>query len=112
MEKNTYSKIDAELMRDAQYRKELSISFFNATNSAIALVTSSVTKATPMEKKMQLIDQVREQFLDKYKQYRVDILDSITKPAVDPSIQEGLDRAKAIYENLPRNSTGNGGVAH
>lgn len=92
------NELDVQLMRDIQYRKELSIPYFNSLNNSVAIVLASVPKTATLEKKMELIKQVKQQLLDEYKQYRVDIMDTYTQPLVEPKLQAGLDKAKTNYE--------------
>lgn len=91
-------EIESRLTKDVQYRKELSIAFFNATNSAIALITSSLPKTATIEKKLAQVSEVREHFLNEYKSYRVNTLDTVGKGTIDPKVTPGLEKAKQSYE--------------
>lgn len=93
------TNIDVQLMRDVQYRKELSIAYFNSLNSAITLATATLPKTASLEKKLATISDLRQHFLNEYKQYRVDILDSTWSPSIDPKVVQGLDKAKQLYAN-------------
>jgi len=86
-------KTHDELMRDAQYRKSRSIAFFNATNSAITIVTA--LNVSPDQIKEQLA-MWREWFLSEYdKDYKENVM-SIGLPQ---EIISGLDTAKKAYES-------------
>ncbi len=58
-----------KMLRDAQYRKGQSIAYFNSLNTAVALVTATVPKTMKMEARLALIDEIKEQFLVKYRDY-------------------------------------------
>lgn len=63
---------DDKVLRDAQYRKGLGIGFFNATNSAIALVASVIGKQQEPTSDLELIARVgkiRDIFIEQHKEY-------------------------------------------
>lgn len=70
---------DEKLARSIDYKKNFSISFFNARNSAISLVTASVPKSMSIDKKIAMIRQVSDVFLEDYKKYYADNLDDMPK---------------------------------
>jgi len=93
--KNSNNTVDTQLSRDPQYRKELSIAFFNATNSAIALTVSLKDETMNLDKMLEVVSGIREHFLEQYKTYRVETLDVPTDTKVAP----GLAKAREKYEN-------------
>ncbi len=98
---NNTENLDFKLMRDAQYRKELSIGYFNSLNSAIALVTANKSPTAGKKTKEQLlgeIAEIRDYFLNEYKQYRITTLDNAGKTSVDPKVVPALDKMKKEYE--------------
>ena len=87
--------MDEKLIKDAQYRKGLSIAFFNATNSAIALCTGmNVHEKATIEKVVEL----RDFFLEQHKNYYATVIanvgvnykaeDSIAKLKVTKTLEE------------------------
>lgn len=106
---NNKTELDTQLQKDPQYRRELSISYFNSLNNAVNLVMGSTTKTTKIEKKLEMIKEIRNQFMEEYKQYRVDVLDSAGKTSVDPKVVPALDKMKKKYEDTSIPTT-DGGV--
>lgn len=105
--------MESKLMRDAQYRKELSIGYFNSLNAAITLVTANKSPTAGKKTKDQLLEEIfeiRDHFLNGYKQYRIDVLDSTGKPSIDEKVVPALDKLKKKHEDSQTGST-NGGVA-
>lgn len=98
---NNTENLDFKLMRDAQYRKELSIGYFNSLNSAIALVTANKSPTAGKKTKEQLLSEIaeiRDYFLNEYKQYRITTLDNAGKTSVDPKVVPALDKMKKQHE--------------
>jgi hypothetical protein len=64
-------EVNAEVLKDAQYRKGLSIAFFNATNAAIELtkVCLSIADQKNKTKVKKFIKDTREWFLEEHKTY-------------------------------------------
>lgn len=61
---------DEKIIKDAQYRKGLSIAFFNATNAAIALVSSHHFDKQSDSKSLVLrVCEIRDYFLNEHKEY-------------------------------------------
>ena len=80
--KNTENNTKEKIIKDAQYRKGLSIAFFNATNAAIALVTNSVLVKNGELKKDEecikfLIQNYRDWFLDEHKNYYASVIANV-----------------------------------
>lgn len=65
-----------KLMKDAQYRKSLSIAFFNATNSAIALVAAMRIPGDvqPDEQIFRQVVALRDMFLEEHKTYYANVI--------------------------------------
>lgn len=76
-------------IRDAQYRKGLSIAFFNATNAAIALVTAG-KQLTPEEALKEVV-RVRDFFIEEHKEYYAATINQVGQD-YDP--QEAIKKLK------------------
>lgn len=90
MENNTKEK----LIKDAQYRKGLSIAFFNATNAAIELVKSK--QIGDREEELKLVIKVRDFFLEEHTKYYAE---TIAKVGVNYDVKETLKKVK-VAKNL------------
>ena len=94
---------DDKIIRDAQYRKGLSIAFFNATNSAIALTISLLSK---MEKEdivsdeqvENMVSSWRNHFLEEHKTYYATVIASIGANYNSAETIEKLKLAKTKEE--------------
>ncbi len=65
-----------EILKDAQYRKNFGIAFFNATNSAIALITGNrilLETTTPEETKAKIVE-YRVWFLSEHGKYYTEVI--------------------------------------
>ncbi len=62
---------DDKLIKDAQYRKGLSIAFFNATNSAISLCTGMNVHEKETIKK---VIEIRDFFLKEHDEYYANVI--------------------------------------
>lgn len=74
----SYNKV----IKDAQYRKGLSIAFFNATNSAIALLSAPrvlFESKTPEETKAKIVE-IRDWMLEEHKKYYAEVIASVGVP--------------------------------
>jgi len=70
-----------KIIKDAQYRKGLSIAFFNATNSAIALLSAPrvlFESKTPEETKEKIVE-IRDWMLEEHKKYYAEVIMPIGK---------------------------------
>ena len=65
-----------KIIKDAQYRKGLSIAFFNATNAAISLIGS---ESDPTNETLKKITDVRDFFLDEHRKYYAEVIMPIGK---------------------------------
>ena len=64
---------DDKIIKNAQYRKGLSIAFFNATNSAIALVVAR-SKEVSLKTLVKDTIEIRDIFLEEHKQYYINVI--------------------------------------
>jgi hypothetical protein len=114
-------KPDEKILKDAQYRKGLSIAFFNATNSAISLITSpdyhfSSTKTFTNELYKLEIVEIRDWLLEEHKNYYATVIanvgqnykteDSIAKLKATKS----LDALKTAWQNLSQDERSDGEI--
>lgn len=68
-------KTDEQLLKDAQYRKGLSIAFFNATNAAIALV--SERQIPDRKEALDEVVRTRDFFLEEHKTYYANVIANV-----------------------------------
>ena len=69
---------DEKVIKDAQYRKGLSIGYFNALNSAIALVASDDRyRADTPEKTIETVGMIRDTFIEQHKEYYANVIANI-----------------------------------
>lgn len=72
------SDTNEKIMRDAQFRKGLSIAFFNATNAAVELVSKlGIADFKTVE---EAITHWRNWFLDTHKKYYAEVIANIGVP--------------------------------
>lgn len=83
--------MDEKILKDAQYRKGLSIAFFNATNSAIAMLTADKINmsSTQME---EYITKWRNWFLDTHKEYYATVIANV---GVNYQASETIEKFRA-----------------
>lgn len=86
---------EEQLIRDAQFRKGLSIAFFNATNSAISL---AVEYKPNQEDVKEFIVKYRDWLLEEYKKYYSEIIASIGKKYDSKETIEKLKATKSLEE--------------
>ena len=88
--------MDEKLLKDAQFRKGLSIAFFNATNAAIEIVTKNPAYAImEVPDKEKLIVLWRDWFINEHKNYYATVIANV-----------GLNYdAKATIEKLKATTT-------
>lgn len=112
---NMENKNFENVLRDAQFRKGLSIAYFNSLNSAIEMLKVKLpyTK-TPEEStdegKQKTLEYWHKYFLDQYSKFHAENISSIGIEKIAPSVVEGLDKAKQRYENTTGSKSGNKGV--
>jgi len=87
--------MDDQILKNAQYRKGLSIAFFNATNSAISLCQGmNVHEPETLKKVIEL----RDFFLEEHKSYYAEVIASIGVNYNSKETIEKLKTAKNIDE--------------
>ena len=67
--------MNEKILKDAQFRKGLSIAFFNATNSAVALVATR--QITDREEAMKEVVRIRDFFLEEHKTYYATVISNV-----------------------------------
>lgn len=86
--------MDEKLVKDAQYRKGLSIAFFNATNAAIEMVKSELENdpTTPPQKVQERMVFWRDWLLEEHKSYYSNV---IAKIGGHFSVKDTVEKLKA-----------------
>lgn len=98
-----YAMTDENVIKNAQYRKNLSIAFFNATNSAIELVKTDYIKDTDLKK---FIVDWRDWFLEEHKKYYAETIANIggnyntTNTIAKLGTAKNVEELKTIWLNL------------
>lgn len=88
-----------KIIKDAQYRKGLSIAFFNATNAAIALVSSHHFDKQEDHKGLVLrVCEIRDLFLDEHKKYYGEVIAQVGLPYNSTETIEKLKKAETKEE--------------
>lgn len=95
--------IEEKLIKDAQYRKSLNIAFFNATNSAISLVSTILSKTkieeiSNDEMVEKMISEWRNWFLEEYNNYYARVIENVGSPYNLSETIEKLNSAKTLLE--------------
>jgi hypothetical protein len=99
------NKTDEKIIKDAQYRKGISIAFFNATNSAISIV-APVAKDLKVEEIKKAVVMYRDFFLEEYKNYYATTISNIGgNYNIDESIKKlknttGIDELRDAWRLL------------
>ena len=85
------------ILKDAQYRKGLSIAFFNATNSAVALVATR--QVSDREEAIKEVVRIRDFFLEEHKNYYATVIANV---GLNFEVKETLEKFKSVksLENL------------
>lgn len=92
---------DEKIIKDAQYRKGLSIAFFNATNSAISLVTTELEKQGEISEESILtrVNFYRDYFLEQHKEYYASVIANVgTKNYKAEDAIKRLETTKNLVE--------------
>jgi hypothetical protein len=89
-------KIDDKILSNAQYRKSLSIAFFNATNAAIELISSGKVNPSEGEGVKELLTYWRNWFLEEHKNYYATVIANI---GVNYRADESIAKLK-VAKNL------------
>lgn len=91
------NKTHEQFMMETQYRKSRSIAFFNATNSAISLLTTNEELATWSDEQVQkFITKWRDWFLSEYDR---DYKENVATIGMSAHVLKGLDKAKQAYDS-------------
>src|SRR3989304_2118365 len=85
-----------EIIKNAQYRKGLSIAFFNATNSAVALVATR--QISDREEAIKEVIRIRDFFLEEHKTYYATVIANIGQPYKAEDSIKKLKTTKTIEE--------------
>ena len=85
-----------KVIKDAQYRKGLSIAFFNATNIAIEVVKSDST--IEPQNMLGKIVEVRDWFLKEHEKYYAEVVAQI---GVNYDVKEAVKKLKAVKTLSP-----------
>jgi len=89
---------DEQLLKDAQYRKSLSISFFNATNSAISLVATEKEVWKDEKAMLDTVVRYRNFFLEEHKNYYAQNIANVGQNYKSKDTIEKLKTAKTLEE--------------
>jgi predicted S18 family serine protease len=87
--------MDEKILKNAQYRKGLSIAFFNATNAAIALCAGmDANKKETLDRVIEL----RDFFLEEHKKYYARVIENVGKSYDAEETLAKLGSAKTVGE--------------
>lgn len=84
--------IDDKILSNAQYKKSLSIAFFNATNAAISLVSPATQYLTPEEIKNR-VKMYRDYFLEEHKNYYAAVIANVGQ---NYKAEDSIAKLKAV----------------
>ncbi len=89
---------EEQLIKDAQYRKGLSIAFFNATNNATQIMELKDTSNLTEEQIQKQIQFWRDWLLEEHKKYYSEVIANIGKKYDSKETIEKLKAAKSLEE--------------
>jgi len=89
---------EEQLIKDAQYRKGLSIAFFNATNNATQIMKLKDTSNLTEEQIQKQIQFWRDWLLEEHKKYYSEVIANIGKKYDSKETIEKLKAAKSLEE--------------
>lgn len=90
---------DDKIIKDAQYRKGLSIAFFNATNAAISLVSSHhFDKQTDSKGLVLRVCEIRDYFLNEHKEYYANVIAQVGSNYDAKLVIEKLKTCKTLED--------------
>jgi hypothetical protein len=102
-----------QVIKDAQYRKGLSIAFFNATNSAISMCQGmNVHEKTTLDK----IIELRDLFLDEHKKYYAEVIANVgnnydSKTTIEKlKTSKNIDELKSLWISLSEDERRDGDI--
>ena len=84
--------MDEKLLKDAQWRKSLSISYFNSLNAAIALATPSA-QVLDEDELLDLVKRYRDIFIEEHKNYYAN---TIAKVGMNYKPEDAIKKLKAV----------------
>lgn len=99
--KKIMDKLKDKVIKDAQYRKGLSIAFFNATNNAVAFVQANPSNAKihgdneTDEQFMERIVKVRNMFLDQHAEYYASVIANV---GMNYNVDDAIKKLKATKD--------------
>jgi GTPase involved in cell partitioning and DNA repair len=89
---------EEQLIKDAQYRKGLSIAFFNATNNATQIMELKDTSNLTEEQIQKQIQFWRDWLLEEHKKYYSEVIANIGKKYDSKETIEKLKTTKSLDE--------------
>lgn len=101
--------VDEKVLKNAQYRKGLSIAFFNSINSAISLVAQELAKGKEFSDEAILtrVNFYRDYFLEQHKEYYASVIANvgIKNYKAEDAIKrlqdtKSLEELKSVYLSL------------
>ena len=90
------SNVDDKILKNAQYRKGLSIAFFNATNAAVEFAKINGLAGVLDPKKF--IADWRDWFLEEHKNYYATVIENVGSNYKAVDTIEKLNRTKSMEE--------------
>ena len=87
--------MDEKILKDAQYRKGLSIAFFNATNAAINLAGNHLKPGNDV---LESVVQFRDFFLEEHKKYYASVIAKIGENYKAEDSIKMLENSKTLEE--------------
>lgn len=84
--------MEEKVLKDAQYRKGLSIAFFNATNAAIEMCKGMNVHEEDTRKK---IIEIRDWLLEEHKNYYATVIANVGK---NYNAQESIEKLKSVKD--------------
>lgn len=104
---------DEQILKNAQYRKGLSIAFFNSLNSAISMCQGmNVHEKATLDKVIEL----RDFFLDEHKKYYTEVIANVgknydTKETIEKlKVAKSLDELKGLWIGLSEDERRDGEI--
>lgn len=110
--------MDEKILKDAQYRKGLSIAFFNATNAAIDLVTKlpNLDALKNEECLRELVIRYRNWFLEEHKNYYATVIANVgvnyrsAETIENLKATKNLDQLKTVWLGLSEDERRDGDI--
>lgn len=89
--------IDDKILRNAQYRKGLSIAFFNSTNAAMNIL-GQFKEDDNVEDWKESIQYWRNWFLEEHKEYYVNVIANVGKAYDAPETIKKIKKTKTLED--------------